>query len=122
MRPAVATILTVDDAAFVRRWCAAVLGRAGHRVLEAESGDAALPLYAEHKPDVVLLDVLMPGKDGLAVLRELRMHDPAARVVMLTTQGQLDTVLEAEQLGARDFLVKPCAGEVLVATVERALA
>ena len=117
-----ATILTVDDAAFVRRWCAAVLGKAGHRVLEAETGEAAMPLYAEHKPDMVLLDVLLPGKDGLTVLRELRAHDPSARVVMLTTQGQIDTVLEAQSLGARDFLIKPCAGEQLVSTVQRALA
>ena len=122
MRPAVAKILTVDDAAFVRRWCAAVLGKAGHQVVEAEDGDTALALFREHEPDLVLLDVLMPGKDGLAVLNELRGHDPDARIVMLTTQGQLDVVLEAKRLGARDFLIKPCAGEVLVSTVQRALA
>jgi two-component system chemotaxis response regulator CheY len=122
MRPAVAKILTVDDAAFVRRWCAAVLSKAGHEVVEAEDGDAAVALFREHEPDLVLLDVLMPGKDGLAVLKEMRAHDPDARIVMLTTQGQLDTVREAKRLGARDFLLKPCAGDVLVSTVQRALA
>lgn len=117
-----AKVLTIDDAAFVRRWCAAVLGQAGHQVFEAESGDAAMPLYAEHKPDVVLLDILLPGKSGLEVLKDLRAQDPDARVVMLTTQGQLETVLEAQRLGARDFLLKPCPGEQLVSTVQRALA
>ena len=122
MPAAVATILTVDDASFVRRWCAAVLGKAGHRVVEAAGGDEGIQLYKVHKPDVVLLDVLMPEKDGLAVLKELREHDPEARVVMLTTHGQLDTVREAEQLGARDFLVKPCGGDLLLSAVQRALA
>ena len=117
-----AKVLTVDDAPFVRRWCTGVLRQAGHDVLEADNGDAAIQLYAEQKPDVVLLDVLMPDKDGLTVLKELRALDPGVRLVMLTTQMELDVVLEAKRLGAREFLVKPCAGEKLVSAVQRALA
>jgi two-component system chemotaxis response regulator CheY len=118
----VARILTVDDALLVRRWCAAVLAGAGYESIEAASGDDAVALYREHRPDLVLLDIVLPGRDGLAVLRELRAEDPAARVVMLTRQEQVDVVLEAERLGARDFLVKPCPSDELIATVERALA
>ena len=116
-----AKILAADDAGFVRRWVARVLGDAGHEVIEAANGDEAIVRYKQHKPDVVLLDVLMPGPDGLAVLKEIRAHDPEARVAMLTTQGQVDIVVEARRLGAKDFIVKPCDAERLLAAVNRIL-
>lgn len=116
-----AKILTADDAGFVRRWCARVLGDAGHEVVEAANGDEAIVRYKQHKPDAVLLDVLMPGLDGLAVLRELIAYDPNARVAMLTTQGQIDVVVEARKLGAKDFIVKPCDTERLLAAIARIL-
>jgi two-component system chemotaxis response regulator CheY len=117
----VAKILTADDAGFVRRWCARVLGDAGHEVIEASNGDEAIVRYKQHKPDAVLLDVLMPGLDGLAVLKELIAHDANARVAMLTTQGQIDVVVEARKLGAKDFIVKPCDAERLLAAIQRIL-
>jgi two-component system chemotaxis response regulator CheY len=118
----VAKILTADDAGFVRRWCARVLGDAGHEVIQAANGDEAIVRYKEHRPDAVLLDILMPGMDGLEVLKELRAVDPDARVAMLTTQGQVDVVVEARRLGARDFIVKPCDPDRLLAAVQRILA
>ncbi len=117
-----AKILTVDDAAFVRRWCVSVLSRAGHDVIEAKDGAEAVRLYLQHRPDAVLLDVLMPNKGGLDVLKELRDHDPHVRVAMLTTQAYLDVVQEAVRLGARGFLVKPCGAEPLLDAVRRILA
>jgi two-component system chemotaxis response regulator CheY len=117
----VAKILTADDAGFVRRWCARVLGDAGHEVIEASNGDEAIVRYKQYKPDMVLLDVLMPGMDGLEVLKELRAFDPDARIAMLTTQGQIDIVVEARKLGAKDFIVKPCDTERLLAAIERVL-
>ena len=116
-----AKILTADDAGFVRRWCARVLGDAGHEVIQAANGDEAIARYKQHRPDAVLLDILMPGMDGLEVLKELRAHDPDARIAMLTTQGQIDVVVEARRLGAKDFIVKPCDQERLLAAVERIL-
>jgi two-component system chemotaxis response regulator CheY len=117
----VAKILTADDAGFVRRWCARVLGDAGHEVVEAVNGDEAIVRYKQHRPDAVLLDVLMPGMDGLAVLKELRSFDPDARIAMLTTQGQIDIVVEARKLGAKDFIVKPCDADRLLAALDRIL-
>lgn len=116
-----ARILTADDAGFVRRWCARVLGDAGHDVIEAADGAEAIARYKEHKPDAVLLDVLMPGMDGLEVLKELRAFDPDARIAMLTTQGQIDVVVEARKLGAKDFVVKPCDTDRLLAAIDRVL-
>ena len=116
-----AKILTADDAGFVRRWCARVLSDAGHEVIEAANGEEAISRYKEQRPDAVLLDILMPGIGGLEVLKQLRQHDPDARVAMLTTQGQLDVVVEARRLGAKDFVVKPCDTERLLAAINRVL-
>jgi two-component system chemotaxis response regulator CheY len=117
----VAKILTVDDAAMVRQWCAGVLLQAGHEPIEATNGPEALRLYEQHQPDLVLLDILMPELGGLVVLKELRDRHPDARVVMLTTDAELDAISEAERLGARDYLVKPCGGRDLLSAVQQAL-
>ena len=117
-----ARILVVDDARFVRIWCAGALTPKGHEVLEAADGAEGVRAYQAHRPDMVLLDVLMPVMDGLAALREIRRIDPEARVAMLTTQGQQDVDDDARRAGARGFVVKPCPVEELLQTVERVLA
>ena len=115
-------ILVVDDAQFVRRWCRTVLTEQAHEVFEAMNGEQAVLAYDELRPDLVLLDLVMPGVDGLAALRRIREADPHARVVVLTTEGHLHVVNEARRAGAADFLLNPCAKEVLLDRVARALA
>src|SRR5437867_7281582 len=100
--------MVVDDAGFIRRWCVHALEAAGHQVVEAENGKEGVRLYEQIRPDAVLLDVSMPVMDGLAALLRIRTLDPQARVAMLTSEGQMETVVEARRLGARDFVVKPC--------------
>ena len=117
-----ARILVVDDARFVRTWCRETLTRAGHAVTEATSGEEALAAYQAVRPDLVLLDIVMPGMDGLMALRELHRIDPAARVAMLTTEGQAGMPDEARQAGARAFVTKPGTAKALLAAVEQALA
>ena len=117
-----AKILVVDDAGFIRRWCMNTLVEAGHQVVEATNGGEGVRVFKEQQPDVVLLDVTMPIMDGLTALGEIRKVDPEARVVMLTSEGQMSTVLQARRLGARDFIVKPCESARLIASIERALA
>ena len=117
-----ARILIADDAPFIRAWCRAVLTRQGHEVLEANDGAAAETTYLEQRPDLVLLDVLMPVVDGLAALQRIKAADPAARVLVLTTEARLDVVDQARELGALDFVLKPCAAETFVERVNRALA
>src|SRR5260221_3377620 len=82
--PPAVRVLVVDDSDGVRELCRFVLAGRGHAVLEAASGADALTLYAQMKPDVVVLDVDMPGMDGLTTLEALRAIDSDARVVMLT--------------------------------------
>jgi two-component system chemotaxis response regulator CheY len=114
-----ARVLVVDDAAPVREMCAWILRRRGHEVIEADNGASAARLYAAEHPDAVLLDVMMPGVDGLTALAEIRTYDPAARVAMLTGARDEATIRRAVALGARDYLAKPIQASRLVQAVER---
>jgi two-component system chemotaxis response regulator CheY len=107
-----AKILIVDDAAFMRMRMSKILGEAGHEVVQAENG-----LDAAERPDCVLMDITMPEMDGLTALKEIRAFDANARVAMVTALGQQQIVLEAVKAGAKDFLVKPCEGDRVLATV-----
>ncbi len=69
-------------------------------------GDDAVALYAEHAPDIALLDIQMPGRDGLSAAREILEHYPAARVVFLTTFSDDEYIVSALKLGARGYLIK----------------
>src|SRR5712692_6410474 len=75
-----AKILVVDDAAFMRLRAAKLLAEAGHTVVEAENGRAAVEAYTRDRPDCVLMDITMPEMDGLEALAAIREHDPSARV------------------------------------------
>ncbi|MDV2504709.1 MAG: response regulator, partial [bacterium] len=77
-------ILVVDDEEFFCRELRRFLEGKGYNVLEAYSGDEALEVYRQERPDVVLLDIRMPGKDGLETLKELKELDPEASVIMVT--------------------------------------
>jgi DNA-binding NarL/FixJ family response regulator len=101
-------VLVVDDEALVRSGLRLILQAAGDIsvVAEARDGDEALAAVARHRPDVVLMDVRMPGRDGLSAARELRRRGEATRVVMLTTFDLDEYVLEALRAGAVGFLLK----------------
>jgi two-component system, chemotaxis family, chemotaxis protein CheY len=117
-----ARVLVVDDAAFMRKVLTDALVAGGHEVVgEAGDGDAALAAYRELRPDLVTLDITMPGKDGLAALRELVELDPAALVVICSALGQETKVLDAIKAGAKDFVVKPFERDRLLSAVEKAL-
>ncbi|MGB4862482.1 MAG: response regulator [Tepidiformaceae bacterium] len=114
-----ATILVVDDAAFMRMRMSKILAEAGYDVIQAENGLEAVEKYKSSSPDAVLMDITMPEMDGLSALKEIRAHDPAARVAMVTALGQQQIVLEAVKSGAKDFLVKPCDGDRVLAAVSK---
>ncbi|MCC7363262.1 MAG: response regulator [Dehalococcoidia bacterium] len=114
-----ATILVVDDAAFMRMRMSKILTEAGYDVIQAENGLDALDKYRAHKPDAVLLDITMPEMDGLTALKEIKAMDPGAKVAMVTALGQQQIVLEAVKSGAKDFLVKPAEGDRVLATVSK---
>jgi two-component system chemotaxis response regulator CheY len=114
-----AKILIVDDAAFMRMMIRENLKKAGYaEFAEAGNGNEAVNQYIELKPDLVLLDITMPEKDGLTALQEIRENDPAAKIVMCSAMGQENMVIEAVKLGALDFIVKPFKPERLLQTVK----
>jgi two-component system chemotaxis response regulator CheY len=114
-----ATILVVDDAAFMRMRISKILTEAGYEVIQAENGLDAVEKYRSAKPDAVLMDITMPEMDGLTALKEIRRVDPNAKVAMVTALGQQQVVLEAVKSGARDFLVKPAEAERVLAAVNK---
>ena len=102
------SILIVDDAAFMRMMLKrAILGSGDYRITEAENGEKAMELFREQKPDLVLLDISMPGMSGISVLKEIKKADPASHVVMCSAVGQEMIIREAIEAGAMDFIVKP---------------
>lgn len=111
-------ILVADDAAFMRKMIRMTLTEVGlSNIIEAKDGDEAVALYAEHHPDLVLLDITMAGKDGLTALGEIMEADPEASVIMCTAIGQQQTVMEALALGAADYVIKPFQKDKLLEAV-----
>jgi len=114
-------IMVVDDNQFMRQRIAKVLLGQGHEVIEAADGNEAVQMYKMSHPDVALLDVVMPNKDGMEALGEIRQFDRRAKIVMLTALSQQAVMVKAVQLGAKDFLTKPVVPGKLQATLERVL-
>jgi len=116
-----ARLLVVDDETGIRSALVQVFEYEGHEVEAAEDGHQGLDRAASFGPDVIFLDVKMPGLDGLDVLERLRKDDPNALVVMISGHGTIDTAVEATRRGAYDFLEKPLDTDRLLVTLRRAL-
>ena len=119
--PAAAKVLVADDVPSVRLVLRSVLTKAGYLPVEAEDGPGALEAARAQSPDCILLDIHMPGLNGLAVLRELHEVDPELPIIMITGYGDVDTAVEAMQLGAYHYLTTPFNNAEVVALVERAV-
>ena len=113
-------ILLIDDDNSLREVVQFILTDAGHEVLAAAAGAAGLELLAR-EPDLVITDIRMPGMDGMEVLRRVRETPAPPPVIMLTAHGTVEQAVEAMQLGAFTYLLKPFAREELKLTVSKAL-
>src|SRR5713101_9310858 len=116
-----AKILITDDNLMNRRLLAAVFESQGFQIRLSESGEEALKEIAAEVPSVLLLDLRMPGMDGLEVLRKAKEVAPQLPVILLTAHGDLPDAVQAIKLGAYDFLARPINNDKLVLTVRRAL-
>lgn len=116
-----ATILIVDDDRALRRAIATTLTDLGHEAAEAGDGEAALAWLSRHAADAVLLDLRMPGMDGMDVLRRIRAKPSPPPVAVLTAVPTSDNTIEAMRLGAADHLAKPIGREGLQALLSRML-
>jgi two-component system nitrogen regulation response regulator NtrX len=115
------TILIVDDEAGVRSSLAAVLRDEGYAVDTAESGEACLERTAQETPDLILLDIWLPGLDGLATLERLRERRVDAEVIMISGHASVEAAVRATKLGAFDFIEKPLSIDKTVLAVRNAL-
>jgi two-component system chemotaxis response regulator CheY len=102
------TVLIVDDAAFMRKMLRDMLADTDFEVLgEAVNGAEAIAQYTTLKPDLVLMDIMMPDVSGLEAVKEIVAADSQARIVICSVLEQQSTVMEALRAGARDFVAKP---------------
>jgi DNA-binding NtrC family response regulator len=113
-------VMVVDDEAGVRQSLQLVFNKT-YRVLEAPSADEAIQKITDEKPDLVLLDIMMPGADGLAVLKQIKSIHPDCQVIMLTGLNTARTAFAAKGTGAFDYVTKPFDVEELRLRVEHAL-
>jgi DNA-binding response OmpR family regulator len=116
----VATVLVVDDEPIVREVVVRYLEREGYSTLEAAHGDRARELVEEHGPDLVVLDVMLPGSDGLELCRWIRSRSNVP-VIMLTARGEEADRIVGLELGADDYVTKPFSPRELAARVRTVL-
>jgi len=114
-----ARILIADDASFMRGSLKFITENAGHKVVGlAEDGKEALELYQKLKPDLVTLDILMKGQDGLWALKAIMEDYPEAKVIMVTALGQEEKQEEARKLGALGYIRKPFKQKQIIDEIE----
>jgi two-component system nitrogen regulation response regulator NtrX len=116
-----ATILVVDDEESILETLTGILEDEGYEVITASSGSDALTRFTEVSPDVVLLDVWMPGMDGIETLKSIKEKNNEVCVIMISGHGNIDTAVHAIKLGAYDFLEKPLSLEKVLILIKRAL-
>lgn len=117
-----AKILVTDDSSFMRELISEIVKRAGYSVVHASSGEELLEKYAKEKADIVILDIVMTGMDGLQALDRLMELDKNAKVLVCSAMaGQKEVSDEALKKGARACINKPFSANDLIAVIEREL-
>ena len=100
-------VLLVDDETDFLSTMAKRLGKRGLNPMKAETGETALSILRTHDVDVVVLDVKMPGMDGIQTLKEIKLIDPIVEVIMLTGHASVEVAIQGMEMGAFDYLMKP---------------
>lgn len=117
-----ASVLIVDDAAFMRMMIKDILSKNGFEVAgEAANGAEAVEKFKELSPDLVTMDITMPEMDGIQALKEIKLVDGGAKVIMCSAMGQQSMVIDAIQSGAKDFIVKPFQADRVLEAIKKVL-
>ncbi len=114
------SVLIVDDEALTLRTLGRALGDEGFEVFLAMGGEEALKIFADERPDFALLDVVLPGMNGIEVLRQAKVASPSTVILMMSAYHMVDRAVEAMKLGAYDYLIKPFHVADMVNTLQRA--
>jgi two-component system NtrC family response regulator len=115
------TILVVDDEKTIRWSLGEALTEGGYDVVEAETAEKGFELFRDRSPDLVLLDLRLPGEDGISLLKRIKLVDPTVPVIMMTAYGEVGAAVEAMKSGAYDFVQKPFALEKMKISIENGL-
>jgi two-component system nitrogen regulation response regulator NtrX len=115
------TILVVDDEESICQSLSGVLSDEGYRVLKTGSAEEAIRIVEDELPDLVLLDIWLPGMDGVEALKIIKSENPQIPVIMMSGHGTIETAVKATKLGAFDFIEKPLSLDKLVLLVQHAL-
>ena len=113
-------ILLVDDEEGIRKVLGISLADSGYQVFTAESGEAALHIFQEQEPTIVLTDIKMPGMDGIELLQRIKGKNPDAEVIMITGHGDMDLAIQSLKHEATDFITKPINDDALEIALKRA--
>ena len=114
-------ILIVDDEKNIVSSLTAILSDEGYEVSMTDDGVEALEIIQKDPPDLVLLDIWLPGMDGIEVLKTLKTYNPGVKVLIMSGHGTIDTAVKATKLGAQDFIEKPFSLDRITESVENAL-
>jgi two-component system, chemotaxis family, chemotaxis protein CheY len=109
-------ILIVDDSQFMRGVLRGILEKGEYEVIEAQNGKQGMEMNEQEKPDLILLDIIMPEMDGIDVLKKIGKQ---AKIIVISAIGQDKMVDEAKELGAIDYIVKPFDNEKVLETVQK---
>ena len=114
-------LLVVDDSEFMRKNLKDMLKDEGYEIILVNDGKEAIEQFKVEKPDLVLLDVIMPGMDGVTVLDSLKKINSDANVIMITADGQEATIKECQDLGAKGYILKPFVKTQVLNEVKKVL-
>ena len=114
-------VLIVDDEREMLANCARILRRCGYECLTADTSDQGLALVQTAEPDVVLVDLRMPGKSGIDIVKAVKARHPGIEVVLMTAYATIETAVDAIKQGAFDYLAKPFTATQLQAVIQRTL-
>ena len=116
-----AKILVIDDEKLIRWTLEDVLRKEGYAVIVAESGEEGLKLVEEHGPDLIILDLRLPGMQGMEVLERVKKIEPKTVVIIVTAHGSAESAVEAMSKGAYDYLNKPFDVDEVRLVIRKAL-
>ncbi|MBN1930314.1 MAG: sigma-54-dependent Fis family transcriptional regulator [Desulfobacterales bacterium] len=115
------SILIVDDEPSILQSLSGILSDEGFEIMTAANGYEALKIIDAESPDLVLLDIWMPGIDGIETLKEINQNNPLIQVIIITGHGTIETAVKATKLGAFDFIEKPLSIDKIIVTINNAL-
>lgn len=111
-------VLIVDDSLIIRKKINTILQKLGHEgVFDATNGQEAIDAYAKYKPDLVTMDITMPDMDGITAVKKIMLQDASAKIIMVTSHGQEDMVIQSIQAGAVGYMLKPITEEKLAQAI-----